>query len=179
MKSSVRPDLRTAFVVLLLQCAFCSCLMAQKRTTWRAANAAELAATLPSRAQVGNERIETELRTATGIIDSRGHLVAAVVLITAGYAADGKYSHYLLVQRTIFLAEQLLPIGAYVVGWSHTEDGLTVHIYDAASGAETRTVLAKAIPTSHRVESFRIWPPAERSIIQIGRYMLPYSVTPQ
>ena len=174
----VGSRLRSALWFLLLCFALASCVQAQTRTPWRAASAEELAAALPSRAQVGNERIETELRTATGIIDARGHMVAAVVLITAGYAADGKYSHYLLVQRPITLAEQPLTAGTYVVGWSHTDNGLVVHIYDAASGAERRTVLAKPIPASHHVESFHIWPPADRSIIQIGRYMLPYTVAP-
>jgi hypothetical protein len=150
----------------------------QARTPWRGATPAELEAALPSRALVGTERIETEMRTATGIIDGRGHMIAAVVLITAGYAADGKYSHYMLVQEPITLADQKLPAGNYVVGWSRLEDGLAVHIFDAVSGVERITVVAKPIAGSHRVESFHIWPPAEHSIIQIGRYMVPYTVRP-
>lgn len=150
----------------------------QTRTPWRAATAAELEAALPARALVGTERIETEMRTATGIVDDHGHVIAAVVLITAGYAADGKYSHYLLVQTPIVLADQNLPAGTYVVGWSRLEDGLALNIFDAASGAERITVTAKPITGSHRVESFHIWPPSERSIIQIGRYMVPYTVRP-
>ena len=69
-----------------------STLQAQPRATWRAASPAELQAFLPARAPVEKERIETEMRTATGITDDHGHTVAAVVLITAGYAAEGKYS---------------------------------------------------------------------------------------
>jgi hypothetical protein len=118
------------------------------------------------------------MRTATGIVDGRGHIIAAVVLITAGYAADGKYSHYMLVQEPIILADQNLPAGNYVVGWSRLEEGLAVHIFDAVSGVERITVVAKPIAGSHRVESFHIWPPTERSIIQIGRYMVPYAVRP-
>lgn len=148
------------------------------RTSWRAATPTELETALPARALVGTERIETEMRTATGIVDRRGHMIAAVVLITAGYAADGKYSHYLLVQEPITLANQDLPAGNYVVGWSRMEDGLAVHIFDAVSGTERVTVIAKPIAGSHRVESFHIWPPAERSIIQIGRYMVAYAVKP-
>lgn len=150
----------------------------QARTSWRAATPAELEAAVPSRALVGTERIETEMRTATGIVDGRGHMIAAVVLITAGYAADGKYSHYMLVQEPITLADQKLPAGNYVVGWSRLEDGLAVHIFDAVSAVERITVVAKPIAGSHRVESFHIWPPAERSMIQIGRYMVPYTVRP-
>ena len=56
----------------------------QARTSWHAANAAELEAALPSRALVGKERIETEIGTATGIVNDHGQIIAAVVLITAG-----------------------------------------------------------------------------------------------
>ena len=150
----------------------------QTRTPWRAATIAELEAALPTRAPVGKERIETEIRTATGIVNDRGQMIAAVVLITAGYAADGKYSHYLLVQAPIVVAEHTLPVGTYVVGWSRTEDGLAVHIFDAASGTEHAKVIATPIAGSRRVESFHIWPPSERSMIQIGRYMLPYTIRP-
>jgi hypothetical protein len=62
---------------------------------WRTAAADELAAVLPARAQVEKERIETGMRTATGVIDGRGRVIAAVLLITAGYSANGKYSYYL------------------------------------------------------------------------------------
>jgi hypothetical protein len=58
------------------------------------------------------------------------------------------------------------------------DEGLAVHIFDANSGAERITVIAKPIAGSHRVESFHIWPPSDRSIIQIGRYMIPYAVRP-
>ncbi len=156
--------------------AFASNAVPQSRTPWRTATSAELEAVLPARALVGTERIETEMRTATGIMDDHGHVIAAVVLITAGYAADGKYSHYFLVQAPIVLSDQNLPAGTYVVGWSRMDEGLAVHIFDAASGAERITVTAKPITGSHRVESFHIWPPSERSIIQIGRYMIPYAV---
>lgn len=179
MKNFVGSRMRSVLGILLFQLAVLACLPAQTRTSWRAASSAELAAALPSRAQVGNERIETELRTATGIIDAHRRLIAAVVLITAGYAADGKYSHFLLVQRPMVIGEQSLAPGTYVVGWSHTETGLEVHIYDAASGSKRRTLLARPILGSHHVESFHIWPPTERSIVQIGRYMLPYSVLPE
>src|SRR5215471_14852261 len=89
-------------------------LLAQQKSTWRAATPAELAAALPARAPVEKERIETEMRTASGIIDSRGKLIAGVVLITAGYSADGKYSHYLLVQSPITIDKIALSPGNYV-----------------------------------------------------------------
>ena len=167
---------RRAFCLQAIVAAFGAKAVAQTPKGWRAASQNELEEALPDRALVGKERIETEMRTATGIVNDRGLVIAAVVLITAGYAADGKYSHYFLVQAPLVLAEQSLPAGTYVVGWSHRDDGLAVHIFDAASGVERTTVTAKPIQGSRRVESFRIWAPSERSVIQIGRYMLPYSV---
>ena len=117
------------------------------------------------------------MRTASGIVDLKGHLVAAVVLITAGYAADGKYSHFLLVQAPVNVGSGLqLPPGSYVIGWKREENGLLVHFFEAASGIERGAVLARPINSPGRVESFRIWPPTERSMIQIGRFMLPYSL---
>ena len=154
-------------------------LPAQTRATWRAATPAELQAFLPARAPVEKERIETEMRTATGITDDHGHMVAAVVLITAGYAAEGKYSHYLLTQAPLTLGDRVhLKPGAYVVGWNRTEDGLLVHLFEAATGAERGTVLARPAKQPVRVEPFRIWPPAEKSQIQIGRFLVTYTLEP-
>jgi hypothetical protein len=167
---------RRIAITFLFFLAFAANMPSQTRTPWRAATSTELEAALPARALVGAERIETEMRTANGIVDGHGHMIAAVVLITAGYAADGKYSHYLLVQAPVVLSGQTLPAGTYVVGWSRVKDGLAVHIFDAASGAERITVIATPIVGSHRVESFHIWPPSERSVIQIGRYMIPYVI---
>ncbi len=90
---------------------------AQQKSAWRSATPAELQTALPARAQVEKERIETEMRTASGIIDPHGKIIAGVVLITAGYSADGKYSHYLLVQSPITIGDVSLPIGNYVLGW--------------------------------------------------------------
>ncbi|MFP5206900.1 MAG: hypothetical protein ACLGSH_16230, partial [Acidobacteriota bacterium] len=74
---------------------------AAQKSLWRQATSAELASVLPSRAPVGDEHIETEMRTASGIVDNRGRYIAGVVMITAGYSADGKYSHYLIVQAPL------------------------------------------------------------------------------
>lgn len=150
---------------------------AEARLVWRAASSAELEAFLPARAAVEKERIETELRTATGITDGHGRTVAAVVLITAGYAAEGRYSHYLLTQSPLRLGDSLaLKPGAYVLGWTHTSDGLLVHFYEAHTGAELGTVVAHSYPAKVRVEPLHIWPPAENSLIQIGRYFVSYSL---
>jgi hypothetical protein len=125
---------------------------------------------------VEKERIETEMRTASGIIDSRGKLIAGVVLITAGYSADGKYSHYFLVQSPITIGNVALSPGSYVIGWQRGEDSLSVTFYDAATGARRGSATAHKISTGSRVESFRLWPPAEHSILQIGRFSLPYTL---
>jgi hypothetical protein len=151
-------------------------LTAQQKSSWRAATPAELAAALPARAPVEKERIETEMRTASGIIDSRGKLIAGVVLITAGYSADGKYSHYFLAQSPITIGNVALSPGSYVIGWQRGEDSLSVTFYDAATGARRGSATAHKISTGSRVESFRLWPPAEHSILQIGRFSLPYTL---
>ena len=92
-----------------------STVEAQSKRIWRAASPAELEAHLPARATVEKERIETEMRTATGIIDDHDNVIAAVVLVTAGYSADGKYSHFLLAQRPIRIGGELrLASGSYV-----------------------------------------------------------------
>jgi hypothetical protein len=144
---------------------------------WRAATSAELETALPARAPVEKEHIETEMRTANGIINSRKQIIAAVVLITAGYAADGKYSHFLVVQSPLVLDGHLtLKPGSYVVGWRRSEAGLEVHVFDSATGAERGTGIARPGPAATRVESFHIWPPGERKDIQIGRFFLPYSL---
>ncbi|SDE89456.1 hypothetical protein SAMN05444167_0747 [Terriglobus roseus] len=145
---------------------------------WRAASSSELEAFLPARAPVDKEHIETELRTATGITDGHGRTVAAVVLITAGYAAEGRYSHYLLTQTTLRVGDTLvLKPGAYVMGWTRVAEGLNVHVYDAQTGAELGAVLAHPYATKVRVEPIHIWPPAENSLIQIGRYYLTYHLS--
>src|SRR5579875_567623 len=104
---------RTLIILLTLACCLAG-TPAQTKSGWRAATPEELAGFLPARAPVDKERIESEIRTATGIINDRGQMIAAVVLITAGYAAEGKFSHYLLTQRAIRLGDDVeLPPGAY------------------------------------------------------------------
>jgi hypothetical protein len=128
------------------------------------------------RAPVEKERIETEMRTASGIINSHGKVIAGVVLITAGYSADGKYSHYLVVQAPITIADIALSPGAYVFGWQRAEDSLVVKFYEATTGIERGTATAHRMQQGSRVESFRVWPPQDESILQIGRFSIPYRV---
>ena len=153
--------------------------MASAQKNWRQATDAELAALLPARAHVEKERIETEMRTASGIVNNRGRYVAGVVLLTAGYSADGKYSHYLVVQSAIRVGGVTLKPGEYAFGWTRTAkgDALSVHFHDAASGALVGSAEAHRLTGPSRVESLHIWPPAEKSIIQIGRFALPYEMS--
>jgi hypothetical protein len=149
----------------------------QAKKGWRQATPAELEAVLPARATVEKERIETEMRTASGVIDGRGRVIAAVVLITAGYAANGKYSHYLLLQAPVRLgADVELPAGNYVLGWTRSADGLAVRLYKAETGVERGAVTARPMVPALPVVSIKVWPPGQRSILQIGRFALPYKV---
>jgi len=149
-----------------------------QKTAWRQATDAELASVLPSRAPVESEHIETEMRTASGIVDSRGHFIAGVVLITAGYSAEGKYSHYLLAQAPLRVGGVLLKPGKYVFGWTRASEGdvLNVHFNSAETGELVGTTDAHWIAGSSRVESLHIWPPGEKALIQIGRFGIPYKL---
>lgn len=155
-------------------------LAAQGKTSkqvWHTATDAELEAVMPARAPVVNERIETETRSATGIIDGRGHVIGAIVLITAGYAANGKYSHYLLAQSGLKIGTDIvLKPGAYVIGWTREQEGLLVHVYEAATGVERGSLTAKLMDGKVTVVPVKIWPPSEKGVIQIGRFALPYAV---
>lgn len=159
----------------LLLCTSISAARAQK-ATWRQATDAELASLLPARAPVETEHIETEMRTASGIVNSQGRLIAGVVLITAGYSAEGKYSHYLVVQAPVKIGGVALKPGEYVFGYSHAGDELSVHFNVAATGALVGTTDAHIIAGSSRVVSLRIWPPGSKALIQIGRFGIPYEL---
>jgi hypothetical protein len=169
----MKKILAFAFIFIL----FCSSASAQK-SAWRQATDAELASLLPARAPVEKEHIETELRTASGIVNARGQFIAGVVLLTAGYSADGKYSHYLIVQAPVKIGGVALKPGEYVFGWERAQahDTLNLHFNEAATGALVGTCEAHLITGSNRVESLRIWPPADKAIVQIGRFGIPYEI---
>ncbi len=148
------------------------------KSAWRQAAPAELQSVLPARAPVQSEHIETEMRTASGIVDERGRFIAGVVLITAGYSADGKYSHYLIVQVPVRIGGIALKPGEYAFGWTRSDNGetLKVHFNVAATGALVGTTEAHRIPGSNRVESLHIWPPDDKPLVQIGRFGIPYKL---
>jgi hypothetical protein len=163
---------------LLLAAAWgvCGRACAAGNPVWHNASAAELKAVIPDRAPVINERIETEFRTASGITDGQGHAIAGVVLITAGYSADGKFSHYFVCQVPLKVGGFLLPAGQYLLGWVREQDSLQVTFYGAQSGKAMGQVEATRNLGITRVESFRIWPPADKSLIQLGRFTFSYAI---
>jgi hypothetical protein len=145
-------------------------------STWHSASAEELKALIPARAPVISERIETEFRTASGITDGKGHAIAGVVLITAGYSADGKFSHYFVSQVPLKVGDFVLPPGEYLLGWVRGQDSLQVTFYLAKSGEAVGHVEATRNLSITRVESFRIWPPADKSLVQLGRFTFGYTL---
>ena len=148
----------------------------RKSGGWRSASEEELRSLIPARAPVISERIETEFRTASGITDGKGHTIAGVVLITAGYSADGKYSHYFVSQVPLKIGDFLLPPGQYLIGWVRGQDSLQVTFYLAQSGKAVGEVEATRNLSITRVESFRIWPPADKPLIQLGRFTFSYAL---
>ncbi len=145
-------------------------------SAWRVAREKELAALIPDRAPVEKERIETDAQTAAGVTDGKGRFIAGVVLITAGYAAHGKYSHYLIVQAPLRIGEVTLPTGDYVFGYRRADaETLEITFYQAATGKALGTAKAKRGATTGPIRSLTITPPgAGRSVLQIGRFACPY-----
>jgi hypothetical protein len=169
--------MRRLLALLLFVTVSVSCHAQEARPgSWRAATYSELKVLIPARAPVIQERIETELRTASGITDGKGKYVAGVVLITAGYSAEGKYSHFLIAQVPLKIGDMQLSAGEYLIGWKHNEDSLTVNLYEAASGKPLGSVEATKNASITRVESFRIWPPGDKSAVQIGRFTFAYQI---
>jgi hypothetical protein len=151
---------------------------AVRRARWRAATEEELRRVIPARAPVIKENIETEFRTASGVTDGRGRFIAGVVMITAGYSAEGKYSHFFITQAPLRVGDMDLPPGQYVFGYQRADED-TIHLtfYRASSGDPVGEADARKSARSHAVRSLLITPPvAGRASIQIGRFMLEYRV---
>ena len=149
------------------------------RARWRTATGEELRRVIPARAPVIKENIETEFRTASGVIDGRGRFIAGVVMITAGYSAEGKYSHFFLTQVPLRVGELEVPAGQYVFGYTRaSDDSLRVSFYRAATGDPVGDVEARrSTRKGTGVRSLLINPPAAgRANIQIGRFLLEYRV---
>jgi hypothetical protein len=142
-------------------------------SNWRPATEAELTKIIPARAPVEKERIETEFRTASGITDGKSNIFG-VVLITAGYSADGKYSHYFVTEVPLIVGKLKLKPGNYVFGWVKDADALLVKFYEAQTGKYLGAVEAPRNSRIGKIESFHIFSPSERADVQIGRFAFPY-----
>jgi hypothetical protein len=146
--------------------------------TWRQLTEAELKTVIPERTVVENEQIETELRSASGIKDGDGRLVVAAALITAGYSAEGKYSHWLSARATLTSGDLALSPGDYVVGYrSNGGRSLLVSFYQASTGRLVGAAIARKESLSGPIRSIYIWPAGESKFnVQIGRFTLRFAV---
>ncbi len=172
-----RMIMRKTFITLLVLFASSICALAAD-SAWRQTTEKELESVIPARAPVEKERIETEFRTASGVTDGQGKFIAGVVMITAGYAADGKYSHFFLTQVPIVVGDTKLRSGQYVFGSKRIDDDLLeVKFYEAATGKYVGSV--KAIKETKRgaVRSLFISPPENgKGLMQIGRFFFAYEL---
>ena len=143
---------------------------------WRVASEAELKKVIPARAAVIKENIETEFRTASGVTDGKGKFIAGVVMITAGYSAEGKYSHYFIVQVPTQIGDFSLEPGEYVFGYQRkTPDSITITFYRASSGDTVGDVEAFRNRKSSMVRTLLIQPATGgKGTIQIGRFVFEY-----
>jgi len=145
---------------------------------WRIASEPELRKVIPGRAPVIKENIETEFRTASGVTDGRGKFIAGVVMITAGYSAEGKYSHFFVAQVPMKVGEFSLEPGEYVFGYQRkTPDSITVTFYRASSGDTVGEVEAFRNRKSSMVRALLIQPATGgKGTIQVGRFVFDYHV---
>ena len=148
------------------------------RTRWRTATEPELRKLIPPRAPVMKENIETEFRTASGVTDGRGRFIAGVVMITAGYSAEGKYSHFFITQAALKIGNILLQPGEYVFGYQRiNNDAIRVSFYRASSGEGIGSVDAHVNRKSSMVRSLLISPPVDgRASVQVGRFFFEYKL---
>ena len=164
----------TTFVVTLAALFLTGSISAAQ--SWRIATQQELNSWIPARAPVVKEQIETESRTATGIVDSAGKYIAGAVLITSGYSANGKYSILLVTQVPLKIGTASLEPGQYVFGWQRVNDNLEVLFYEAATGRFLGKVQAIRDDTRRKIESFQILPPNDHSLMLIGRFGFHYEM---
>lgn len=160
-------------VLLLLVGAFAA------QGKWRAASEKELAALLPARAPVEKEQIETDLRTASGVTNGKSKFFAAIVIITTGYAAEGKYSYFLTTQVPVKIGDFTLQPGEYVFGQRRIDTTtIEVKFHEAASGKQLGTVNAQRGETRGAIRSILIAPPkGGTGSFSLGRFVFPYTIS--
>jgi hypothetical protein len=166
------------FSFLLLIFLMAGVTATAQRARWRAANETELKQVIPARAPVIKENIETEFRTASGVTDGHGQFIAGVVMITAGYSAEGKYSHFFITEVALKIGDMVLEPGEYVFGYRRVDnDAIRITFYRAATGEMVGAVDAHVNRKSAAVRSLLINPPVNgKATIQIGRYLFDYRI---
>ena len=168
-----------SFKCAILMAATCSLVVVYAGDIrWRAASEAELKRIIPARAPVIKENIETEFRTASGVTNGQGKFIAGVVMITAGYSAEGKYSHFFITQVPIKMGDVNLDSGEYVFGYQRkNNEAIDITFYGASSGESIGTVEAHVNRKSSMVRSLLISPPArDKGTIQVGRFVFDYQL---
>lgn len=170
--------LRSFKFAILVAAMFSLVVVYAGANRWRAASEAELKRVIPARAPVIKENIETEFRTASGVTDGQGKFIAGVVMITAGYSAEGKYSHFFITQVPIKVGDLSLDSGEYVFGYQRkNNEAIDVTFYRASSGESIGSVEAHVNRKSSMVRSLLISPPArDKGTIQVGRFVFDYQL---
>lgn len=137
----------------------------------------ELKTAVPEKAPVIRENIETEFRTASGITSSKNQIFG-VVIITAGYEAEGKYTHFFKTQAKLRIGELTLEPGDYIFGYQRIDnETLRVMFYRAKDGELVGATKAKVEKTKGAIYSFLIEPPVTgQGKIFIGRFTFGYSL---
>ena len=160
--------------ILFLVAAFALNVFAQD---WRRMTEEELQKTVPEKAPVIKESIETEFRTASGISDGKGSIFG-VVIITAGYEADGKYTHFFKTDAGIKVGDLPLTKGEYIFGYQRIDaETLRVTFYRAKDGELMGATKARVEKGKGAIYSFLITPPtAKQGKIYIGRFTFDYSL---
>jgi hypothetical protein len=168
MKILIKAILSIAVIFLTAQS------FAAFQGNWRQVNEKELREIIPTRAPVEKERIETEFRTASAVTDGRGKFIAGAIIITAGYSAEGKYSHFFLTQVPLRVGSLQLPRGEYIFGYQRvSDDALEVKFYEAATGKPLGTVKAQRDNKRGAIRSFWVSPPTNGAFnIMIGRFAI-------
>jgi hypothetical protein len=163
--------LATIFVVAVLA------VSAFSQGEWRKLTESDLKRIVPERAPVLKENIETEFRTAAGITDGAVNIFG-VVIITAGYEADGKYTHFFKTDTGVRVGETDLAKGEYIFGYQRLDaETLRVTFYHAKDGELVGALKAKVEPKKGAIYSFLIDPPVDKKgKIYIGRFVFAYQL---
>lgn len=164
------------FIILAGLLLFSS-VAAFPQESWQKMGAEALKKAVPEKAPVLEENIETEMRTASGISMGSKNIFG-VLIITAGYEADGKYTHYFKNEAQIRFKSFDLAPGEYVFGYKR-EDGETLRVcfYNAKSGELIGATDAKLEKKKGAIYSFLIEPPIEKKgKVYIGRFSFEYTL---